>query len=107
MVEISEIRKSNAAYAAQDHSGLICVFAGATAGIGAATLKEMVSLLRSSTFYILGREPHRYQHKLNELKNSALRTRSLLLELRLPLFQELIRQVHSFVELPTKLTSSV
>lgn len=50
MVGISEIRRSNAAYAAQDHCGLVCVFAGATAGIGAATLKEMMALLRSSTF---------------------------------------------------------
>ncbi|KAH7408177.1 hypothetical protein DE146DRAFT_733349 [Phaeosphaeria sp. MPI-PUGE-AT-0046c] len=68
MVEISEIRRSNAAYAAQDHSGLVCVFAGATAGIGAATLKEMVRLVHSSTFYVLGREPQRYRDKLNELK---------------------------------------
>ncbi|KAF1948162.1 hypothetical protein CC80DRAFT_486539 [Byssothecium circinans] len=68
MVEISDIRKSNAGYAAQDHRGLVCVFAGATAGIGAATLREMVGLLRSSTFYILGRDPHRYQDKLDELE---------------------------------------
>jgi NADP-dependent 3-hydroxy acid dehydrogenase YdfG len=69
MVEISEIRKSNADYAAQDHRGLVCVFAGATAGIGAATLREMVGLLRSSTFYVLGRDPHRYQDNLDELKS--------------------------------------
>lgn len=68
MVGISEIRKSNAGYAAQEHRGLVCVFAGATAGIGAATLREMVRMLYSSTFYILGREPHRYQDKLDELK---------------------------------------
>ncbi|PVH95204.1 hypothetical protein DM02DRAFT_691233 [Periconia macrospinosa] len=68
MVAISDIRKSNESYAARDHSGLTCVFAGATAGIGAATLKEMVGLLRSSTFYILGRQPERYKHRLDELK---------------------------------------
>ncbi|PSN60127.1 hypothetical protein BS50DRAFT_210335 [Corynespora cassiicola Philippines] len=68
MVAISEIRRSNASYAAQDHHGLVCVFAGATAGIGAATLREMVGLLRSSTFYVLGRKPDRYQHKLDELR---------------------------------------
>jgi NADP-dependent 3-hydroxy acid dehydrogenase YdfG len=68
MVGISEIRKSNADYAAQEHSGLVCVFAGATAGIGAATLREMISLVRSSTFYVLGRDPERYQEKLDELR---------------------------------------
>lgn len=68
MVNISKIRKSNASFAAQGHSGLVCVFAGATAGIGAATLREMVGLLHSSTFYILGRDPSRYGDKLDELK---------------------------------------
>jgi NADP-dependent 3-hydroxy acid dehydrogenase YdfG len=68
MVVISEIRRRNASYASQGHRGLVCVFAGATAGIGAATLREMVGLLHSSTFYVLGRDPHRYQDKLDELK---------------------------------------
>jgi NADP-dependent 3-hydroxy acid dehydrogenase YdfG len=68
MVQLSEIRKSNADYAAQGHSGLVCVFAGATAGIGAATLREVVGLVRSSTLYVLGRDPRRYQDKLDELK---------------------------------------
>jgi NADP-dependent 3-hydroxy acid dehydrogenase YdfG len=68
MVRLSDIRKSNADYAAQGHHSLVCVFAGATAGIGTATLRELVGLVHSSTFYILGRDPHRYQHKLDELK---------------------------------------
>lgn len=69
MVNISEIRKSNASFAAKNHSGLVCVFAGATAGIGSATLRKMVCLLHSSTFYVLGRDPSRYKVKLDELKD--------------------------------------
>ncbi|KAF2788842.1 hypothetical protein K505DRAFT_366120 [Melanomma pulvis-pyrius CBS 109.77] len=52
MVTISEIHKSNASFAAQGHSGLV----------------EMVGLLHSSIFYVLGRDPSRYKNKLDKLK---------------------------------------
>lgn len=69
MVIISEIRASNARITLQGHRGVVCVFAGATAGIGAATLRELVSMLQSATFYILGRDPSRYEDNLNELRD--------------------------------------
>ncbi|KAF1980096.1 hypothetical protein BU23DRAFT_562519 [Bimuria novae-zelandiae CBS 107.79] len=93
MVEISEVRRGNAGYAAQDHLGFVCVFAGATAGIGAATLKEMVVLLRSSTFFVLGREPHRYQDQLDELRTIGPTNNIVLVETQIALIQESARHV--------------
>lgn len=69
MVAISDIRLHNASVAAEGRHGIVCVFAGATAGIGAATLRELVGSLQSSTFYILGRNPSRFSNTLDELLN--------------------------------------
>ncbi|CAI6341283.1 unnamed protein product [Periconia digitata] len=85
MVIITDIRSSNAAYAAKGRHGLVCVFAGATAGIGAATLREMVGMLRSSTFYVLGRDPHRYQDKLDELKKIDTTNKIVFVETQIAL----------------------
>jgi NAD(P)-dependent dehydrogenase (short-subunit alcohol dehydrogenase family) len=85
MVNISEIRKSNANFAAQGHGGLVCVFAGATAGIGSATLKEMIGLLQFSTFYVLGRDPWRYKDTLNELKRLGPTNSIVFVEIQISL----------------------
>jgi NAD(P)-dependent dehydrogenase (short-subunit alcohol dehydrogenase family) len=69
MVATSTIVASNARFAKAQHNGCVCVFAGATAGIGLATLKKLAASLHSSTFYILGRSPSRYMGHLNELEN--------------------------------------
>ncbi len=89
MVTITEIRKSNASFAAQGHSNFVCVFAGATAGIGAATLREMVGLLHSSTFYILGRNPSRYQEKLDELRKINPSNKIIFVETQIALISEI------------------
>ncbi|KAE9362982.1 hypothetical protein N431DRAFT_550757 [Stipitochalara longipes BDJ] len=56
MAKISMIRDSNVRFASsQNESGLICVFAGATSGIGLSTLLRLSTMLHSPTFYIIGR----------------------------------------------------
>lgn len=85
MVTLSEIRKHNTEFATQDHRDFVCVFAGATAGIGAATLREIASLVRFSTFYILGRDPHRYQEKLDELKRVGRTNKIVFIEAQISL----------------------
>ncbi|KAK3331106.1 hypothetical protein B0H66DRAFT_467673 [Apodospora peruviana] len=69
MVNIKSIRRANAAFTMeqqqQQHNagpgeGLVCVFAGATSGIGASTLEKMASLLPSATFYVVGRSESRF-----------------------------------------------
>ncbi|KAL9105923.1 MAG: hypothetical protein Q9227_008983 [Pyrenula ochraceoflavens] len=60
MVNIKEIQKANAAFSASHHEPLVCVFAGVTSGIGAATLSKLAQMLDSPTFYILGRSASRF-----------------------------------------------
>jgi len=59
MVNITTVKQSNARYANEQHAGLVCVFVGATSGIGASTLEKMVQMLPKCTFYVLGRSEAR------------------------------------------------
>ncbi|KIN06171.1 hypothetical protein OIDMADRAFT_190103 [Oidiodendron maius Zn] len=54
MVNIKDIRASNAAFKASKHS-VIAVFVGATSGIGLATAKHLADASVDPTLYILGR----------------------------------------------------
>jgi NADP-dependent 3-hydroxy acid dehydrogenase YdfG len=85
MVSITEIQNSNARYLEHGHRGLVCVFAGATAGIGSATLEELVGLLQASTFYVLGRNPSRYQDKLKKLRKIGPTNRIVFIETQVAL----------------------
>lgn len=49
--------------------GLVCVFVGATSGIGASTLETMVRKLQKSTFYVLGRSVSRFADQLAKLES--------------------------------------
>ncbi|TVY84965.1 Oxidoreductase lepF [Lachnellula suecica] len=70
MVKLLSVKQSNAAFAADQSksSGLTCVFAGATSGIGASTLEVMVSTLHNSTFYILGRSAKKFEAQRQNLE---------------------------------------
>lgn len=68
MVGATEIAESNLAYEKEKHGGLVCVFAGATAGIGRATLERLTTMLHSSSFYILGRNKQRHAPWLEQLR---------------------------------------
>lgn len=61
MVRLDEIVRSNAQSASKSQAGVVCVFSGATGGIGAATLNRLSGILRNSTFYVLGRSASRFQ----------------------------------------------
>ena len=49
--------------------GLVCVFVGATSGIGAGTLEKMVQKLQESTFYVLGRSASRFANQRAKLES--------------------------------------
>lgn len=79
MVKLPSVKQSNGAFAADraKSSGLVCVFAGATSGIGASTLEVTFSmLLHDSTFYILGRSAKKFESQ--RLKLAALNPSSQL-----------------------------
>ena len=49
--------------------GLVCVFVGATSGIGASTLEKTVQKLQESTFYVLGRSASRFANQRAKLES--------------------------------------
>ena len=69
MVQISTVRERNAQFTKEHHTGLVCVFVGATAGIGAATLERLVQMLDESTFYVLGRSAAKFEGRRAELES--------------------------------------
>lgn len=71
MVQISMTRERNALFAKENHTGAICVFVGATAGIGYATLERMVQMFEDSTFYVLGRSAAKFESQQPALQRLA------------------------------------
>ncbi|PVH78301.1 hypothetical protein DL98DRAFT_573219 [Cadophora sp. DSE1049] len=69
MVSLTTIRQRNLSFAASHPTGYSCVFAGATSGIGAATLERMFTMLNESTFYIIGRSETRFAAQRVKLEN--------------------------------------
>jgi NADP-dependent 3-hydroxy acid dehydrogenase YdfG len=80
MVATISVKESNTRFAAQQHKGLVCVFAGATSGIGLGTLERMVTMLYSSTFYVLGRSPSRYASQLDQLRKLSATNKIVFVE---------------------------
>ncbi|KAL2065554.1 hypothetical protein VTL71DRAFT_3224 [Oculimacula yallundae] len=73
MVKLVTVREENLRFANENHTGCVCVFAGATSGIGACTLERMITMISSSTFYVIGRSEQRFQvqhAKLQKLNSS-------------------------------------
>ncbi|KAK0631035.1 hypothetical protein B0T17DRAFT_590339 [Bombardia bombarda] len=70
MVKLTTIYQSNTASAAQQPpaGGLVCVFLGATSGIGASTAEKLASLLGPATFYIAGRSQSRFASQKAKLE---------------------------------------
>lgn len=62
MVKATVIREFNSHFTntQPQNQEPVCVFAGATSGIGAATLTSITSILRNPTLYILGRSVSRF-----------------------------------------------
>lgn len=89
MVGVAAIAESNLAYAREQHSGLVCVFAGATAGIGRATLERLAIMLHSSTFYILGRDKQRHAAWLGQLRATAPSSKFVYIEAQVSLISDI------------------
>lgn len=89
MVGAEAIIESNAHFSQEHHEGAVCVFAGATAGIGLATLERLATMVRSSTFYVLGRKPGRYADRLNNLRRYAPTNRIVFIEAQISLLSSI------------------
>ena len=66
MVKATAVRQYN--FDREQDVGVVCVFAGATSGIGASTLEKMVQKLQKSTFYVLGRSAPRFADQRAKLE---------------------------------------
>jgi hypothetical protein len=84
MPPLTEIHAANARFRSENHTNLVCVFAGATSGIGLSTLQQLATLLSSSTFYILGRDPARFVDKLSQLELNSPSNKFILSRRRFP-----------------------
>lgn len=89
MVGAVAIAESNLAYAQEQHSSLVCVFAGATAGIGRATLERLATMLHSSTFYILGRNKQRHAAWLDQLGATAPSSKFVYIEAQVSMISDI------------------
>lgn len=89
MVGATEIAESNVAYTHEQHSGLVSVFAGATAGIGRATLERLAAMLHSSTFYILGRNKERHAPWLDQLRATSNNSKFVYVEAQVSLISDI------------------
>lgn len=88
MVKFCDVVESNARFARGQHEGRVCVFAGATSGIGYGTLRRLVTMMRSSIFYVLGRTESRFAAQLDELRASAPTNKIVFVECQLSLIRD-------------------
>jgi NADP-dependent 3-hydroxy acid dehydrogenase YdfG len=71
MVSFNHVCQSNDRFALRqqdiDATQAICVFAGATSGIGAATVERLICMLHKPVFYIIGRSAKRFASQRTRL----------------------------------------
>ena len=67
MVELEEVQDSNAQITERFPPGMVAVFAGATRGIGKATMLEFAKHMRQPRIYLLARSEDTTQPVLDEL----------------------------------------
>ncbi len=88
MVKTSTIRECNTRFASEHHAGLVCLFAGATSGIGAGTLEKMILMLDEPTIYVLGRSAARFASQRKKLESLNPGCKILFLETEVSLLSE-------------------
>lgn len=67
MVSLSAVRESNSTLRARP-SGWVAVFVGATGGIGAGTIKQLVRNSSGPKFYVIGRSEAKFSRQRKELE---------------------------------------
>jgi NAD(P)-dependent dehydrogenase (short-subunit alcohol dehydrogenase family) len=68
--------------------GLVCVFAGATSGIGASTLEKMATLLHAPTFYVIGRSAEHFSSQRVKLEKLNPTCKIVFLEAEVSLISD-------------------
>lgn len=89
MVKTAEVVAANSRFASEHHEGRVCVFAGATSGIGLGALRRLAKMLYSSTFYILGRSESKFTSELESLRSSAPTCKFVFIEAQVSLIRSI------------------
>ena len=79
MVKATVVRQ-NIEFNKEQDVGLVCVFVGATSGIGASTLETTVQKLQKSTFYVLGRSASRFADQRAKLESLGTSCRIVFIQ---------------------------
>ncbi|KFY41429.1 hypothetical protein V494_03007 [Pseudogymnoascus sp. VKM F-4513 (FW-928)] len=88
MVNITEIRRCNERFSAENNADLVCVFAGATSGSGAGALEATVRILHTSTFYIIGRSATQFASQRKKLEKLSPGCKLVFLEAQVSLLSD-------------------
>lgn len=91
MVKLSTVIEANASFA-RDHpknEGLVCVFSGATGGIGEGTIEQMATILQGATFYVLGRSAKDFASQRAKLESLNPTVKLVFLETQLSLIADI------------------
>ncbi|KFY72413.1 hypothetical protein V499_07459 [Pseudogymnoascus sp. VKM F-103] len=88
MVKTTAIRQCNERFAKEKNPELVCVFAGATSGSGAGALEAMVGMLRTSTFYIIGRSSAQFASQRKKLEKLNPGCKLVFLEAQVSLLSD-------------------
>ncbi|KUJ21579.1 uncharacterized protein LY89DRAFT_681043 [Mollisia scopiformis] len=91
MLKFSAVTGANSRFASDNsqNTGLVCVFAGATGGIGAGTIERLVVMLQSATFYVLGRSASRFAAQRSKLESLNPSLKIVFLEAELSLIADI------------------
>lgn len=89
MVVIASVKEHIARFTSQHHMGRVCVFSGATSGIGFGTIQKMLYMLHSSTFYILGRSQSKFATRLEELRALSPSCKIVFIECQVSLLSDM------------------
>jgi NAD(P)-dependent dehydrogenase (short-subunit alcohol dehydrogenase family) len=104
MVKFTTITKSNARFANNNsqNAGLVCVFAGATSGIGAGTIERMAVMVQSATFYVLGRSITRFASQRAKLESLNSNLKLVFLEAEISLISDIDAASKKIVDVESK-----
>jgi len=104
MVHFSTITSANANFASNNehNTGLICVFAGATSGIGAGTIEKMAVMVHTGTFYVLGRSVSRFASQRSRLERLNPRLKLVFLEAEVSLISSIDAACKRIIAAETK-----
>lgn len=88
MVKATVIKQNNNRFTSEQHTECVCVFAGATSGIGAATLEKMATMLHEPTLYVLGRSAARFESQRAKLESLSPGCKVVFIEVEISVLSE-------------------